>query len=138
MVIATKWNGSKNLKTPNTIIGVAITITLREIKMQFITNKIGLGRKEIIEFNSLTNRKNSAYCNKIFQWSQPPRVVLMGLVGAITILSTVFYVNFSLKWWILLLLLGLAFAFGIPDRLVNDAFKKAICSVPLLNRRRIL
>ena len=66
MVIATKWNGSKNLKTPNTIIGVAITITFREIKMQFITNKIGLGRKEIIEFNSLTNRKNCAYCNKNF------------------------------------------------------------------------
>ena len=39
-----------NLKTHNSIIGVAITITLREIKMQFITNKIGLGRKEIIEY----------------------------------------------------------------------------------------
>ena len=66
MVIATKWNGSKNLKTPKTIIGVAITITFSEIRMQFRTGRIGLGKKELIEFNRLTIRKNCAYCNKIF------------------------------------------------------------------------
>src|SRR5574344_1021918 len=101
-------------------------------RRRWIASQVGIFCKSVGEFPHALVSRNYDYCNKIFQWSQPPRVVLMGLVGAITILSTVFYVNFSLKWWILLLLLGLAFAFGIPDRLVNDAFKKAICSVPLL------
>lgn len=34
--------------------------------MQFITNKIGLGRKEIIEFYSLTNRKTVLIVTRFF------------------------------------------------------------------------
>mgnify|MGYP003584235517 CR=1 FL=1 len=101
-------------------------------RRRWIASQFGIFCKSVGELPHALVSGNYDYCNKIFQWSQPPRVILMGLVGVITILSTVVYVNYSLKWWILLLLLGLAFAFGIPDRLVNDAFKKAICSVPLL------
>jgi cellulose synthase/poly-beta-1,6-N-acetylglucosamine synthase-like glycosyltransferase len=101
-------------------------------RRRWIASQFGIFAKSCGEFPNALFSGNFDYCNKIFQWSQPPRVILLGFVGLITIVFTVFYVGCSLKWWFLLFLLGLTFAFGIPDRLVNKDFKKAIGSVPLL------
>src|SRR5574344_1333642 len=101
-------------------------------RRRWIASQFGIFAKSISEFPNAIFNGNIDYANKIFQWSQPPRVILMGFIGVITILMTMLYVISSIKWWILLLLLGLTFAFGIPDRLVNKDFKKAIASVSLL------
>lgn len=101
-------------------------------RRRWIASQIGIFVKSVGEFPHALFSGNFDYCNKIFQWSQPPRVILLGLVGIITCLTTIFYIGSSVKWWILMLLVGFTFAFGIPDRLVDKNFKKAIRKVPLL------
>ena len=101
-------------------------------RRRWIASQIGIFTKSVGEFPHALFSGNFDYCNKIFQWSQPPRVIILGFVGLITCLTTVFYIESSVKWWLLMLLVGLTFAFGIPDRLVDKNFKKAIAKVPLL------
>ena len=61
-----------------------------------------------------------------------PRVLLIGFIGLLSIITTLINWEWSIKWWILLLLLFLALCMAIPDYLVNKQLKKAIWTVPLL------
>lgn len=101
-------------------------------RRRWIASQFGIFKNSVGEFPHALFSGNLDYCNKIFQWSQPPRVLLLGFVGVITVLMTIFYINASIKWWVLLLMIGFTFAFGIPDRLVSNDFKRAINRVPLL------
>lgn len=101
-------------------------------RRRWIASQIDIFSRSIKELPRALSEGNFDYCNKIFQWSQPPRVILLGLVGIITLLMTVFYIYSSIKWWVLALMIGITFACGIPDRLVTKDFKKAIAKVPLL------
>jgi cellulose synthase/poly-beta-1,6-N-acetylglucosamine synthase-like glycosyltransferase len=101
-------------------------------RRRWIASQVGIFSKSFTEFPHALVSGNFDYCNKIFQWSQPPRVIILGCVGIITCLTTIFYIGSSVKWWVLMLLIGFTFAFGIPDRLVDKKFKKAIEKVPLL------
>jgi len=101
-------------------------------RRRWIASQVGILTRSVGEFPHALLSGNFDYCNKIFQWSQPPRVIILGFVGLMTCLTTVFYIENSVKWWILMLLIGFTFAFGIPDRLVDKKFKKAVGKVPLL------
>lgn len=72
------------------------------------------------------------YCDKLFQWMMPPRVLLLGFIILIAIILTVLDFVASIKWWCLLILLGITFSIAVPDYLVDKKFKKAIISVPIL------
>jgi len=76
--------------------------------------------------------KNIDYCDKIAQWIMLPRVLLIGTIGSAAILITIINWEWSIKWWVLLLLLFLALCMAVPDYLVNKQLKKAIWMVPLL------
>ena len=76
--------------------------------------------------------RNIDYCDKIFQWMMLPRVLLIGVIGLLSIATTLINWEWSIKWWILLLVLFAALCIAIPDYLVNKQFKKAIIKVPLL------
>jgi Glycosyltransferases, probably involved in cell wall biogenesis len=76
--------------------------------------------------------KNIDYCDKIAQWIMLPRVLLIGSMGLLSILTTIVNWEWSIKWWVLLLLLFLALCMAIPDYLINKQLKKAIWKVPLL------
>ena len=75
---------------------------------------------------------NWDYCDKLFQWMMPPRVLLLGFIILIASFLTVLDFITSIKWWLLLVLLGITFSIAVPDYLVDRKFKKAIASVPVL------
>lgn len=75
---------------------------------------------------------NFDYCDKLIQWMMPPRVILLGLITIISCCLTFVSFSLSLKWWGLLALLLVSFSIAVPDNLVNDKFRKALISVPLL------
>lgn len=72
------------------------------------------------------------YCDKLFQWMMPPRILLLGFVILIACFFTVINIFLSIKWWGLLLFIGITFSLAVPDYLVDKQFKKAIISLPIL------
>ena len=72
------------------------------------------------------------YCDKLFQWMIPPRILLLGFVILIACFLTVINIFLSIKWWGLLLFIGITFSLAVPDYLVDKQFKKAIISLPIL------
>ena len=94
------------------------------------------------QYNALTNsvfdlpraiiNRNIDYVDKIFQWMMLPRIILLGGISVISIVTTVIDWETSLKWWGLLFLLGLTFCLAIPDYLVNKRLTKAFKKIPWL------
>ena len=72
------------------------------------------------------------YCDKLFQWMMPPRVLLLGFVILIACFLTVINIFLSIKWLGLLLFIGITFSLAVPDYLVDRQFKRAIISLPIL------
>ncbi|WP_304252368.1 glycosyltransferase family 2 protein [Parabacteroides gordonii] len=75
---------------------------------------------------------NWDYCNKLFQWMMPPRIILFGLIVIIAVIMTAVDWPLSIKWWGLLLLLCITFSLAVPDYLVDSRLKKALASLPLI------
>lgn len=72
------------------------------------------------------------YCDKLFQWMMPPRILLLGFVTLIACFLSIINIFLSIKWWGLLLFIGITFSLAVPDYLVDKQFKKAIISLPVL------
>lgn len=77
-------------------------------------------------------RGNIDYCDKIFQWFIPPRVVMTGFTFLLSITWLIIDWTESLKWWVVLFLLLCALSIAMPDSLFNASFKKALRKLPLL------
>ncbi|MEG1538592.1 MAG: glycosyltransferase family 2 protein [Muribaculaceae bacterium] len=75
---------------------------------------------------------NWDYCNKLFQWAMPPRVILIGIITLVAIGFTLLGSYHAIKWWGLLVILCITFALAIPDYLFNKRLLKALLSVPWL------
>lgn len=75
---------------------------------------------------------NWDYCDKLLQWMMPPRVILFGFIILIACAFTWYDWVLSLKWWGLLFTLCVAFSLAVPDYLVDNRFRKAILSLPVL------
>ena len=75
---------------------------------------------------------NLDYCDKIFQWLIPPRMLLIGL--PILFGSMMLFLDWtrSIKWWVVLFMLIMAFSVAMPDELYTTSFKKALRKLPLL------
>lgn len=86
----------------------------------------------ITQFPAAILKGNWDYCDKLFQWMMPPRILLLGFITVIAIILTPLDPWISTKWWGLLILLGVTFSIAVPDHLVDKQFKKAILSVPIL------
>jgi hypothetical protein len=76
---------------------------------------------------------NFDYCDKIIQWLMPSKFVLLMLTGIIAILLLWIDWSLSLKWWILLFSLMLAFLITIPSRYINFRSILALIALPLLS-----
>lgn len=63
---------------------------------------------------------NISYIDKVLQWTMPPRVVLLGIVFCISIISTIFEASVSLKWWLLLLFIIIALLISIPAKMIRN------------------
>lgn len=75
---------------------------------------------------------NIDYSDKLIQWLLPPRLIIF---GGIIIMGTVMQIvdwPLALKWWSLFIIIGITLCLGIPDKMVDDAFKKSIRKLPIL------
>lgn len=75
---------------------------------------------------------NLDFCDKIFQWLLPPRIVLSAFPFLMGIITLFVHWTLSLKWWLVVFLLLSAFSIAMPDELYNHSFRKALRKVPLL------
>jgi len=84
---------------------------------------------------------NFDYCNKIFQWMLPPRLIQLACVFGVALLVTLValinckYGNgdewtLAIKWWFLSIMQIIAIYIPIPKQLINRNFAKAILQIP--------
>ena len=101
-------------------------------RRRWLTTQISNLFSGIFQMPGAILKGNWDYCDKLFQWMMPPRVLLLGFIVLIASLLTILDFITSIKWWLLLILLGITFSIAVPDYLVDRKFKKAIASVPVL------
>lgn len=75
---------------------------------------------------------NIDYCNKILQWMMFPRIILIGFISMMTILTSVICLSSSIKWWILLGVLLLTFILAVPRNMFDRRLLKALWRIPIL------
>ena len=75
---------------------------------------------------------NIDYSDKLIQWVLPPRLILFGGIIVMGSIMQIIDWPLALKWWALFLIMGVTLCLAIPDRLVDDRFKKSINKLPLL------
>lgn len=75
---------------------------------------------------------NIDYSDKLIQWMLPPRLILFGGIIVMGCIMQIIDWPLALKWWGLFLIMGITLCLAIPDKLVDDQFKKSINKLPLL------
>ena len=75
---------------------------------------------------------NIDYSDKLIQWMLPPRLILFGGIIVMGSIMQIIDWPLALKWWALFLIMGVTLCRAIPDKLVDDRFKKSINKLPLL------
>lgn len=75
---------------------------------------------------------NIDYSDKLIQWMLPPRLILFGGIIVMGSIMQIIDWPLALKWWALFLIMGVTLCLAIPNKLVDDRFKKSINKLPLL------
>lgn len=75
---------------------------------------------------------NIDYCDKLIQWMLPPRLILFGGIIIMGCIMQIVDCPLALKWWTLFILLGITLCLAIPDKMVDENFKKSIHKLPIL------
>lgn len=75
---------------------------------------------------------NYDYCDKLFQWLLPSRMILFGTLVMITIAILILSWALSIKWLLLFLFLITAFSISTPDYFIDARFIKAMRSAPII------
>ena len=75
---------------------------------------------------------NIDYSDKLIQWMLPPRLILFGGIIVMGCIMQIVDWPLALKWWGLFLVMGITLCLAIPDKLVDEQFKKSINKLPLL------
>src|SRR5690606_36742185 len=86
-------------------------------RRRWIASQIDAFKLAIKKFGVAIAEGNWPLIDKIFQWSMPPRIIMLGLIPLFMILSMFSPVVSSFKWIILFTLYMLALALAIPARL---------------------
>lgn len=71
------------------------------------------------------------FCDKLLQQAMFSRVLLLGIICVITIVTQIFCAESAVKWWILLGVLVVALLCAVPRRYYTRRLLKAVCLVPL-------
>lgn len=101
-------------------------------RRRWIAAQFDLLRKGLPYLPKALSSGNLDYCDKIFQWLIPPRILLVGLPILFGIMMLFINWRYSIKWWMLLFLLMAALSMAMPDELYTASFKKALRKLPLL------
>ena len=88
----------------------------------------------ILQIPGALIKGNWDYCDKLFQWMMPPRVLLLGFITLIAAILSPLDIIISIKWWFLLIWLGITFSVAVPDYLVDQKIQEGDrqCSHPIL------
>lgn len=70
------------------------------------------------------------FCDKLFQQASFSRVLLLGFIFLISLVTSIFFPGCCVKWWVLLLFLLLALVVAIPRHFWTRRIFKVICLVP--------
>ncbi len=75
---------------------------------------------------------NVDYCDKLYQWCMPPRMLLVGMVPAWAVAMSILEPMWSIKWWVFSLMLLFAMAMALPDEQTDKKLGHALRRVPIL------
>ena len=75
---------------------------------------------------------NIDYCDKLFQWILPPRVVMAGIMPIIILVTLLVEWQASLKWVVLYFVFLSSLSLALPDELYDKPLKKALNKIPML------
>lgn len=116
---------------------------IKNQRKRWIAAQYGALRTSLPDFPKALLQGNFDYCDKIFQWMLPPRLIQLAGVFGFTLLFTISGALLSIrsganewyigiKWWILSLAQIAAMIIPIPEELLNKKLGKAILQVPEL------
>lgn len=71
-------------------------------------------------------------CEKLFQWLMPSRLLLIAYIVICAIVITLLDWTLCFKWYLLLGILFITFLIALPEGEINQRFRKAFWSLPLL------
>lgn len=112
-------------------------------RKRWIAAQFGILRSSLCSLPKALWQGNLDYCDKIFQWMLPPRLIQLAGVFGLTLIFTVIGLWLSLqgaghewtmavKWWILAAAQIAAMTLPIPGHLFNRQLGKAILKIPIL------
>ncbi len=70
--------------------------------------------------------------DKILQWMLIPRMILIVIILAMSVIVPFIYFTLAIKWWILFATVMLIFALATPDYLVDDKWDNTFFRVPIV------
>lgn len=70
------------------------------------------------------------FCDKFFQQVSIPRLLLIGFVFILSVISTVIRFHISIKWWILFVMIAITLLIAIPKCFYNKRLLTALLSLP--------
>jgi len=68
--------------------------------------------------------------DKIIQWMLVPRIIAAAVIGFMSLVLPFLYFSLVVKWWVVAVILGLAFALATPDGLVDKNWDKDFLTLP--------
>ena len=112
-------------------------------RKRWIAAQFGILRSSVLSLPKALCQGNLDYCDKIFQWMLPPRLIQLAGVFGLTFIITIIGIYLSLqntgyewtiavKWWILSAAQVAAMILPIPGHLFNKQLGKAILRIPML------
>ncbi|MBP1613416.1 MAG: glycosyl transferase [Bacteroidetes bacterium] len=101
-------------------------------RKRWLAAQFGALRAALPYFPKALFTGNFDYCDKVLQWMMFPRIILIFLIGAMTLLVTIVHPTASIKWWGLLLLLFFTLCIAVPSYQYNRPLLRAILQIPAL------
>jgi len=90
-------------------------------------------KKALKDFPKALFAGNFDYCDKIFQWMMPSKILLIPLIILFAIIIPIFDWSLSIKWWVLLFVLIFSFSISVPEKYLNLRTFWAMIAFPLLS-----
>ncbi len=75
-------------------------------------------------------KRNWDFCDKLFQQFAIPRLLLLGFTGIIALAVTIVKFSMSLKWWFILIILGITLVAAVPKRYCTSRLAATLTSLP--------
>jgi len=101
-------------------------------RRRWIASQYGAFLASVKDIPKAIRTLNIDYLDKIFQWILLPRVVILGIILILTVITFIIDLRFSLKWGLLLVTVLVSFAMATPDYLVNLRSIKAMRMIPMI------